>query len=121
MKRLIVLLAVLLPVCTVFSLRIQLNPNPYKISSGTLSIGVDNPWGGNVRYECRIFDMSGRLVLSMSSPNVSDPTYWFPAWDGQNKSGMRVYSGVYIVHVTAESTTLNKEDKMKMRLGVLQQ
>lgn len=117
------LMVVLMPMYGM-SLSIATTFNPFIINThGTVTFSADHQWdpGHQVRYECHIFDLNGRLVISFSTPAQAGKPVPVATWDGRNKSGMRVYSGVYIVHVTAENITVNKEDKMKFRLGVLQQ
>lgn len=124
MKKLFICLTVFLMPIYGVSLHIETTANPFKSSPpNTVIIRASHQWdlSHQVRYECHIFDLTGRLVTSFSTPAVAGRPIDVATWDGRNKSGMRVYSGVYIVHVTAENTTVNKEDKMKFRLGVLQQ
>jgi len=72
-------------------------------------IGYPNPFGENtsVRFalsstqtvQVRVHDAKGRLVRTIHSGALGSGTHDLP-WDGRDRSGQRVSSGVYYVRVT---------------------
>ena len=50
-----------------------------------------------------IFDLSGRLVRSISAPASVEPVH--VTWDGLNGAGERIATGIYLVRVTSGNET----------------
>ena len=62
----------------------------------------------NSFVELKIYDINGRLVNTLVSENLSAGNY-LTRWDGDNSSGSKVSSGVYIYSIRVGSRTLNKK------------
>lgn len=70
-------------------------PNPF---SGTTSIGVELPLGGDAVVE--IFTSSGRLVRRIRRTGMGRGAHAV-TWDGRDEGGSPVASGVYVCRVRA--------------------
>ena len=79
----------------VFNLRISVVPNP---SGGNVGLRLVLPRGQVAQVA--IFDVAGRLVQRLTARPGSTPIA-LVAWDGRDRSGRRVSSGVYWARVVA--------------------
>jgi subtilisin family serine protease len=73
------------------SLRAAPNPTP---AGAAIFSELDGPEDRTARYEIRIFDAAGRLVRELRVPPRPAGSYR-DYWDGSDKNGMRVPTGVY--------------------------
>jgi predicted outer membrane repeat protein len=73
--------------------------------TGGLSIGYGLPREANV--ELAVFDIRGRR-LRVLSQGRSAPGGHSVSWDEKDAAGMRVASGIYIVHLTADTVALSR-------------
>ncbi|MBN2366274.1 MAG: T9SS C-terminal target domain-containing protein [Calditrichaeota bacterium] len=86
------------------SFRLMQNyPNPFNPST---TIQYEIPRAGEV--EIRIFDINGRLVKTIKNQKQVAGSYNF-LWDGQNDSGNKVASGLYIYSLKFENTITSKK------------
>ena len=79
-------------------------PNPF---SGRTSISYSLPGSGHAKL--RIYDPAGRLVRVLFDGPVSGG-HNSAAWDGMNRTGAAVASGIYFVRLdtTAGETRMRK-------------
>ena len=88
------------------SLKIEkIFPNPFTTST-TISFSLPNPEGraqSAENIELKIYDLSGRLVKSFSLTTNHSALSTAVFWDGKNRKGKRVSSGVYFVKFKAGS------------------
>jgi hypothetical protein len=73
---------------------IALAPNP---ASGTVTLAVDLPTGGEVR--CAIHDVRGRLVRTLAGRWAAGPALL--SWDGRDARGAPAPRGTYFVRLLA--------------------
>jgi len=84
-------------------------PNPVQ-SSTLIPFGIAaSPQAGSTRVTLRIFDAAGRLVRTLldNEPNAL-PVARLQAWDGRDKKGRRVSSGIYYYRLTAAGKDLSR-------------
>jgi flagellar hook assembly protein FlgD len=80
------------------------NPfNPYTIISFSIPYDLTNSF-----VELKIYDINGRLVNTLVSENLSAGNY-LTRWDGDNVSGTKVSSGVYIYSIRVGDRAVNKK------------
>ncbi len=80
------------------------NPfNPYTIISFSIPYDMTN---SNV--ELNIYDITGRLVKTLVNENLPAGNY-LTRWEGNNSSGNKVSSGVYIYSVRVGDRAVNKK------------
>jgi hypothetical protein len=80
------------------------NPfNPYTIISFSIPYDMTN---SNV--ELSIYDITGRLVKTLINENLPAGNY-LTKWEGDNASGSKVSSGVYIYSIRVGDRALNKK------------
>jgi len=79
-------------------------PNP---SSGSMTAVLDLPAQSQVRTEATIYDLTGRRVKTLISAQLTGQVQIY--WDGTDESGHVAHSGIYMLHVRAGSTTLQKK------------
>jgi hypothetical protein len=80
------------------------NPfNPYTIISFSIPYDLTNSF-----VELKIYDINGRLVNTLVSENLSAGNY-LTRWDGDNVSGSKVSSGVYIYSIRVGDRAVNKK------------
>ena len=60
-----------------------------------------------VRTEATIYDLTGRRVKTLISAQLTGQVQIY--WDGTDESGHVAHSGIYMLHVRAGSTTLQKK------------
>jgi hypothetical protein len=82
------------PVAPIVSLA-PARPNPFR-SQTTLRYFVAEP----CHAEVQVFSLSGRLVATLADEHAS-PGWHTARWDGRDRGGARVASGVYACLVTA--------------------
>ena len=70
-------------------------PNPF---NGSVNIPIENMLGANL--DLYIYDLTGREVLHQTLGNQSGGVY---TWRGQNRHGLDLSSGVYMVSVVSET------------------
>ena len=70
-------------------------PNPF---NGAVNIPIENMQAGNL--DLYIYDLKGREILHESLGNQSGRIY---TWRGQNRLGMDLSSGVYVVSIVSET------------------
>ena len=70
-------------------------PNPF---NGAVNIPIENMGAGNL--DLYIYDLKGREILHESLGNQSGRIY---TWRGQNRLGMDLSSGVYVVSIVSET------------------
>lgn len=78
-------------------------PNPFNPST---TIQYEIPRAGKV--EVQIFDINGRLVRTIENQNKSAGAYHVE-WNGQNESGGKVASGLYLYSVKFENSIFSKK------------
>jgi hypothetical protein len=80
------------------------NPfNPYTIISFSIPYDLTNSF-----VELKIYDINGRLVNTLVSENLPAGNY-LTRWDGDNSSGSKVSSGVYIYSIRVGDRAVNKK------------
>jgi len=80
------------------------NPfNPYTIISFSVPYDLTNSF-----VELKIYDINGRLVNTLVSENLSAGNY-LTKWEGNNASGSKVSSGVYIYSILVGDRAMNKK------------
>jgi hypothetical protein len=84
-------------------LRVSSSPNPFRSST---SIEFAVPRASDVSVD--VFDVSGRRVTSLVSGNLPAGVHR-AEWDGRDRSGNRVASGVYLVRLQAAGESVAKE------------
>jgi parallel beta-helix repeat protein len=77
-------------------------PNP---SSGSMTAVLELP--SQIKTEATIYDLTGRRVKTLISAPLSGQVQIY--WDGTDESGRAAHSGIYMLHVRAGSTTLQKK------------
>jgi len=99
------------------AIRIQFTNNPLKASDapGNMQINISNNAVVMRRVEIKIFDLNRRLVILHTLVPNSPTASWI--WDGKNKSGRYVNSGIYILHIKVE--TANGFEEEKYRIGFI--
>ncbi len=83
----------------------QNRPNPF---NPTTSIGYAVSGTGPLRVLIRIFDVRGRLVATPVSRTV-DPGYHEARWDGRDRDGNEVASGVYFYRAAIGPATFSRK------------
>ena len=78
-------------------------PNPFNPST---TIQYEIPKTGKV--EVSIFDINGRLIKNVVNQTQQAGSRRV-VWNGQNKSGVKVASGLYVYTVKFENTILSKK------------
>ncbi len=78
-------------------------PNPFNPST---SITFTIPAGGMVHTRLEIFDVLGRKIITLLNEN-KPPGQYSVIWNGLNKRGQSVPSGVYIYRLTAGEQSLS--------------
>jgi len=76
---------------------LQNNPNPFNPST-TISYSV--PIGNQKNVSLKVYDLRGRLVLTLVEGMIGVGTYTV-YWDGMDDSGRQVSSGVYLYRLQA--------------------
>ncbi|MCP4708171.1 MAG: hypothetical protein GY869_06075, partial [Planctomycetes bacterium] len=61
----------------------------------------------------RIYDITGRLVKTLLDDEPIEPGYHTVQWDGRNREGMAVGSGIYLYRL--ESVSLNNQKEVMIR------
>ena len=80
------------------------NPfNPYTIISFSIPYNLTNSF-----VELKVFDLNGQLVKTLVQENLSAGNY-LTKWEGDNSSGYKVSSGVYIYSLRVGSRAVNKK------------
>jgi hypothetical protein len=80
------------------------NPfNPYTIISFSVPYDLTNSF-----VELKVYDINGRLVNTLVSENLSAGNY-LTKWEGDNASGSKVSSGVYIYSIRVGDRAVNKK------------
>jgi len=80
------------------------NPfNPYTIISFSIPYDLTNSF-----VELKIYDINGRLVNTLVSENLPAGNY-LTKWVGDNSSGSKVSSGVYIYSIRVGDRAVNKK------------
>jgi hypothetical protein len=79
-------------------------PNPF---SGTTAIGFDLKAGG--KTELRIYDIAGRLVKTLAEGELAGQTRHVATWDGTDRDGKVVGSGIYFARLDAEGVHLTQK------------
>lgn len=79
-------------------------PNPF---SGATAIGFDLRTGGPT--ELRIYDIAGRLVKTLAAGELTGQTRHVAVWDGTDREGRSVGSGIYFARLDAEGATLTQK------------
>lgn len=90
-------------VTTISGYSLIVYPAPFIPSQGTLKLRYDIP--NDARVTLQIFDNRGRLVKSLYENdlvNARTSPYSFDTWDGRNRSGQRVASGIYTAFVRVQ-------------------
>ncbi|MCA9731127.1 T9SS type A sorting domain-containing protein [candidate division KSB1 bacterium] len=82
---------------------LQNYPNPF---NPTTTIEYELPQPGEVTVH--IFSTNGRLVKSFQHAYASPGSYSV-VWDGKNKSGETVASGLYVYQVTFANSVISKK------------
>ncbi len=85
--------------------RLRFYPNPFHEE-----INISYSIGGSGEYTTlKIYDATGRLVREFSQPAPGAATSTFIRWDGRDKTGHLVPSGIYFIHLAADSSSNYKE------------
>jgi len=80
------------------------NPfNPYTIISFSIPYDLTNSF-----VELKIYDINGRLVNTLVSENLPAGNY-LTKWVGENSSGSKVSSGIYIYSIRVGDRAVNKK------------
>ena len=79
-------------------------PNPF---SGATAIGFDLRSGGPTAL--RIYDIAGRLVKTLVHAELTGQSRHVVTWDGTDREGHAVGSGIYFARLDAEGTTLTQK------------
>lgn len=80
------------------------NPfNPYTIISFSIPYDMTNS-----KVELNIYDITGRLVKTLVNENLPAGNY-LTKWEGDNSSGSKVSSGVYIYSIRVGDRAVNKK------------
>jgi hypothetical protein len=69
-------------------------PNPFNPAT-TIRYGLPNPG----RVTLRVYDLLGKLVVTMVDHEMKEAGYHAAVWDGRNAAGIAVASGIYFVRV----------------------
>jgi hypothetical protein len=77
-------------------------PNP---SNGSMTATLELP--SQVHTDATIYDLTGRRVKTLISGPLSGHIQI--SWDGTDESGRQAHSGIYMLHVRAGSTSLEKK------------
>ena len=81
----------------------QNHPNPFNPNT---EIRFTIPNAGHVSI--KIYDMNGKLVKNLVSEQKAAGVYSI-SWDGQDKNGFKVTSGVYFYRINAGEFTMSKK------------
>lgn len=84
-------------------LLISLHPNPFKSQA---SFELDLKQSG--RIWAGIYNLKGQLVISLAGGDFSAGSHSF-TWDGLDKAGNEVPSGIYTLQVRSGTQTLNRK------------
>lgn len=76
-------------------------PNPFNPET---KIRYNLPAAGFVKVE--IFDLLGRTVATLVDNNNHQAGYHIVTWNGKNRDGRQVASGVYVYRLTTSKETL---------------
>jgi hypothetical protein len=79
-------------------------PNPF---SGSTSISFDLRIGGPTTLE--VYDIAGRLVTTLADQELAGQIQHTFIWDGDDRDGRAVRSGIYFVRLTAEGLNLTRK------------
>lgn len=82
-------------------------PNPFT-NSTTFGFQHNKP-GEELKVQIEIFDLSGHLIRTLKASSISEgSTFNDITWDGNNASGSKISSGMYVYRLTVESTSGEK-------------
>jgi flagellar hook assembly protein FlgD len=80
------------------------NPfNPYTIISFSVPYDLTN-----LKVELNIYDITGRLIKTLFNENLSAGNY-LTKWAGDNATGNKVSSGIYIYSIRVGDRAVNKK------------
>jgi len=84
----------------------QNHPNPFNPST---TINYQIPEGqGNVAFTLNVYDIRGRLIKTLAE-GVKGPGYYSAFWDGTDRNGRQVSSGVYFYRFTSKNYTSTRK------------
>lgn len=78
-------------------------PNPFR-SSTALQFGLSQ----NAHVTVRVFDVAGRVVVNILADRDEARGYHVVAWNGQDRAGRNVPSGIYFMQLRAGTTVLTQ-------------
>ncbi len=81
----------------------QNRPNPFNPST-TIEFSLPSESAATLR----VYDVSGRNVITLYDSPKAHPGRHLATWDGRNEAGTAVASGVYFYHLTLDRSTLTK-------------
>ncbi len=84
----------------------QNSPNPFNPAT-TISYGI--PAGKSEHVRLNVYDLRGALVMKLVN-QVTEPGFYTVIWDGTDKVGNKVSSGIYIYQL--QSGEFTKSNKM---------
>lgn len=74
-------------------------PNPYRPANGVLALPFRIAAGSTGTMELRVFDLSGRLVRTVTQPAPAGGGFGSIDWDGKDAHGQRAPDGVYFLRI----------------------
>jgi len=74
-------------------------PNPYRPANGVLALPFRIASGSTATMELRVFDVSGRIVRTVTQPAPAGGGFGSIAWDGKDAHGQRAPDGVYFLRI----------------------
>jgi hypothetical protein len=80
-------------------------PNPFETST-TISYVIPGP--GSARVSLKVYDTAGRVVRSLMEGEKPSGQYATP-WDGRDRNGRDVVSGIYFCHYEIETTSVTEQ------------
>ena len=80
-------------------------PNPFFASSSKKDAKITFEISGLIRskLEIRIYNLLGKLIKTIESENVKNPTIF---WDGKDENNLPIARGIYFFQVKADSKTV---------------
>ena len=99
---------------TLYAPTFALLDTPHKIfipesviaANSTFILNFDNP-AADIVTQAKIYDLTGGEVVDMQEVTASGSNPTRLSWDGRDKSGSRVPSGIYIYQVQAGGSLIN--------------
>jgi hypothetical protein len=84
-----------------------LNHNLFRPSQGPLTVDFKATWTEHVTV--KVYNLSGELIQRLAEWDVSSGLLYQASWDGRNRDGEAIASGVYFVSVHGSSSHVLKK------------